>query len=225
MSAKWIGMGVVMLAMNWQSLTAGEIVIKDDFDRSEDKTPLHGRATETGDALWEASRNVVLIKDEAGGSVAFTDNKSAVAKVKLPAGDGIVITAEVSPKRDTQKKGAWLAIGFGNGRGATWENGVVCILHAGGALECFYGPPGSPRIQIWPSRTVPVNDSTDKVKLSLQYEKSSNVVTVCVDEVVVIKTHSLGDFHPSLDYAGFSGVQLKPGTSLLDNFSLVVTNP
>lgn len=220
-----IGIGAVVLAMLCQRLWSGEIVIKDDFDQAGAKVALQGRITETGDATWEATPNLVLLKEDSSGSVGLSDNRGILAKVKLPTVDNIVISAEVGPRRDAEEKGSWMAIGLGNGRGATWEGGLFFLMHDGGTLECYASPVGEPRVQIKIQRAVPVDPTAGKVKLTLQYQKSNNTVTAWVNDIAIIKNHSLGNFHPILDYAGFSGVQLKPAISVLDHFCLVVTTP
>ncbi|PAW79930.1 MAG: hypothetical protein B9S32_00980 [Verrucomicrobia bacterium Tous-C9LFEB] len=224
MSMKKIYWGGLLCLLAFTTAYGDELVIRDGFQTTRNASALQGRPLAEGGVTWESTPNLVVTKGESESAVMTTDEKAILAKVPLTLeADCVVLTAEVRPSGQTDDKSSWLGIGLGTGKSITWDGGLFFLLHDGGVMECYYCPPGKNRMQIKLQRAASVKPTTTAVKLSLQYQKGSNTLTVWVDDVNVIRNFKLGDFVPNLNFAGFSGVHLKQGVPLVTSFSMVIT--
>lgn len=209
-----------------------EQVIKDGFDLvSESKVPLAAAVTETGDRVWEATPNVVVIKDGSGGVVSLTDGKSFGFRLPVPSeSELITLEAQVHPASSTNGD-QWIAVGIGNtpintkNLNVAWAQGVFLLLGANGRYQCLFNattsPTGAAQIQGGPA---PAYKAEGMNRIKIEYRRAENKVSMWVNDQKILGGYNLEKrgFTPNPAYAGVTGFGQTPDQQSVDNVVLTL---
>lgn len=221
------------------SLVQAETVIKDSFGGTGQRAAgerLNKTATESRNAIWDATPTVLLGEDGGKGCVVVADNAGFLAKLKIPANNKIIrIEADVHPmpSGDADRSG-FVMIGMGKppGFNINWLGGFYLSLDVKGRASVQYHPELNDGVDANKGLGLKgVKSSVIKSfkpdgmnKMVLEYDASAGTVSAWVNEEEVVNRFALEKtgFTPVLETLGFSGWQLQSNTPLLADFTVTL---
>lgn len=221
----WVGCWLIGLLP--AILSGAEIDVHDAFPVSEADSgrQLDGLALANG-LSWKADGGILVLRKNQESYASFSHKGSLMAR--LPVGEGakmIRVEARLHPVK-LEESGNWLAVGIGNPKratdGITWGGGVFMLVNTSGQVECFYNT-GTKMARI--KGVSPKNINQDDFNtLAIEYERSSNRVSMIVNGVPVIERFDLNvfSFVPDATWAGFSGFGQPPDQKNVMDFTLKV---
>lgn len=216
-----------------------ETVISDDFSTAGQRSAgdkLNDTATESRNAKWDASPNVVLMENDGKGCVSVKDPMGFYAKVKIPAGFK-VIRIEVDARPQEVASGKWkgfFMIGLGRTEkfNINWLGGAYLTLDISGHAAVSYHPPlndgADPNkgagVKALKGANIKSFKRDGMNKMVFEYDTESNTISAWVNEELVAEHLALQQvgFTPTLDVMGFSGWALEPNQPLVSNVTVTL---
>lgn len=232
--ASWICFSLLLALVPAQA----ETVIKDDFATTGQRSvgeKLHKTATESRNASWDATGNIMLAEDQGKGCVNLSDSMGFVAKVKVPTGSKVIrVEADVHPQpKDAGEQGGFISIGIGKPPqfNVTWLAGVYVSLTSTGRSSIGIHPdfgdgtdPNKSGSTALKGLLVKSYKPDGMNKVVIEYDVETNSVTASVNGEEIASHYALekNNFTPTVEYAGFSGWALMANEPLVTNFSVTV---
>lgn len=221
------------------SLIQAETVIKDSFGGTGQRAAgekLNKTATESRNAIWDATPTVLLGEDSGKGCVVAADNAGFLAKLKIPANNKVIrieVDAHPMPSGDADRTG-FVMIGMGKpvGFNINWLSGIYLSLDVKGRAAVYYHPELNDGVD--PNKGLGVKGMKSAMiksfkadgmnKMVLEYDISAGTVSAWVNEEEVVNRFALEKtgFTPVLETLGFSGWQLQSNTPLLADFTVTL---
>lgn len=206
-----------------------ETVIKDQFGLKERVSglPLNRTSTESGDASWQATPNVLLGGEGDAGYVVTKDNMPYMARVAIPS-TAKVITVEAKVRPQPEKNPNWIALGIGNPKLGTppWGKGVFLMIDTAGN----WGVLGNPDPEDFASKSTvgikrgksPEYNPDGLNRLKLQYNRAENSVSAWINGNAVLENASLEGkaFPVEPAFAGFSGYGQAAKVKTVSDFTV-----
>lgn len=219
----------LILATATAGLVQAETVIKDQFGLKERVAgmPLNKMTTESGEATWQATTNVILAGEGDGGWIEVSDIMPFMGRVAIPA-SAKVITVEAKVRPVTEKGVNWIAVGIGNPRLGVppWGKGICLRIDSAGN----YGCAGDSNPEDFASKNVvpvksgkaPEYNPDGMNRLKLTYNVKENSVSIWINGTEVAENLTLEgkDFKVDPAFAGFSGFFQKGKTRTVSDFTV-----
>lgn len=189
---------------------------------------LHMRRMSGGSEIWEATNNLIVVRDGGRGFASVRTVGAFVARIPVPP-RARVLTLEGDLRAVSgTDKACWTAIGVGNPAlnpiTMLWPGGVFVLLNTRGEYECHYSPSGtSPKLQRIKMGRVAGIDPSKPTPFVMRVDTEAHTLTVEVNKQVVVDNYelaNLGDYALHPHFAGFSGYGQAPGTDVISRFSL-----
>lgn len=220
----------ILAGIAMAGVVQAETVIKDQFGLKERVVglPLNKTATESGDANWQATPNVIMAGEGDAGYVAIADVMPFMARVSIPP-TAKLITVEAKLRAVPSKvSGNWMAIGIGNPKlgSPPWGNGVFVTIDTAGNYGCL----GDPDPNDFVSKSVvgikrgkmPEFNPDGLNRVKLEFDKADNSVSVWINGSPVMEKVSIGgkNFTVEPAFAGFSGFGQEPKSKTVTDFTV-----
>lgn len=215
-----------------------ETVIKDQFGLKDRVAglPLNKTSTESGDAMWQATPNVVMGAEGETSFVTLFDIMPFAARVPVPTTAKVIsVEAKVRalPDKWATDKGNsnWIAVGIGNPQLGTpsWGNGVFLYIDPAGNYTCSgdSDPADFKSKSVIPLKRgkAPEFNPEDLNRIKLEYNRDDNTVSVWINGQAVFEKLGIEGKGFTVEplFAGFSGFFQTPKTRTVSDFTVTYT--
>lgn len=219
--------GVALVSL---SVSAEEITLKDNFNRSSVSAPLNGTRVGESATYWQATPNLLA----ADGGLEVSNDAGFVGRVELPqAVKRVIVEADVYPSASMDRQGSagcWLGVGIGNAElGIPNFGGLTLALRPNGIFSILFNPsdndPRSSQSIVLKNGRVHSWLPNGMNRLKLIYDKGTDTVTAVANgEELLMNEFSLKEGNHVLDcsYAGISGFGQSAMVKSMSNFSLTI---